>query len=85
MKLFRMLAIAMMVLKGLEKGRVLLEYLAKDDYPGATQYLLGLPELQDELQRLPAEVVAAAPLLLPLFLQALDRVVPEEQLLAAMG
>ncbi len=84
-KLLRLLGLASTLLSALEGAKELLELLAKDDYDGAAKLLLENPALQDDLQRLPAEVVGIAPLLLPLFLKALDRYLPEEQILKALG
>ncbi len=85
MKLFRILSVAMMVLHAVEEAKEVLALLAKDDYEGASAMVLSHPALKEELDHLPAEALAAAPLLLPILLKALDRVLPEEALLAAMG
>ncbi len=85
MRVLRLLSLAGALLTALAGAKQLLELLAKDDYEGAAEVLLAHPALQDDLARLPAEVVGAAPLLLPLFLKALDRYVPEERILGALG
>ncbi len=85
LKLFRMLSLARVLVNALAETKELLARLAKDDYEGAAAYLLAHPALQDDLARLPAEALAAAPVLLPLLLKALDRVLPEEQILAALN
>ena len=85
MKLFKYLAMMTAVMNALEELKSVLALLAKDDYQGATTALLAIPSLQNDLQKLPAERQAAAPLLLPVLLEALDRVLPEEKILEALG
>jgi len=85
MRLFKYLAMAMTLLTALEEAKGILAFLAADDYEGASAALLASPSLQDDLAKLPAEVQTAAPLLLPVLLKGLDRVIPEEKILAAMG
>ena len=85
MKLFKYLAMVAAVASVLEEAKGILTFLAADDYEGASAAVLNLPSLQEDLAKLPAEVLAAATLLLPVLLKGLDRVVPEEKILAAMG
>ena len=85
MRLFKYLAMAMTIMTVLEEAKGILAFLARDDYEGASAALLAVPSLQDDLAKLPAEVQTAAPLLLPVLLKGLDRVIPEEKILAAMA
>jgi len=84
MKIFRLLSVAISLIAGLQDLKELLGRLAANDYAGAWADLKAQPVVLGILGRLSAEEQAACDLAGPLVMRALDAIIPEEKILAAM-